>query len=70
MSFSNPSGTHGRHWRAYVQDIVDYIKEGQSPDLPDDTGWQPKVNNETRWFHVPWMAFDGERGREFAHAPT
>jgi hypothetical protein len=57
-------------WRGYVQDIVDYVKAGQNPDLPDNLGWQIKVENETRWFHVPWMAFDGERGREFVHGLT
>lgn len=57
-------------WRAYVQDIVDYVKEGQDPNLPDDVGWRLRVNDETRWFHVPWMAHDGQRGREFVHGLT
>jgi hypothetical protein len=64
------SGGNWNDWRAYVQDIVDYVKKGQDPNLGDDTGWQLQVANETRWFHVPWMAFDGERGREFAHGLT
>jgi len=57
-------------WRGYVKDIVDYVKEGQEPDLPDNTGWKVQVGNELRWFHVPWMAYDGERGREFVHGLT
>ena len=57
-------------WAPYVQDIVTYIKEGQDPNLPDQTGWNTSVNGETRWYHVPWMAYDGERGREFAHGLT
>jgi hypothetical protein len=57
-------------WQGYVQDIVDYMKEGQDPDLPDQTGWKTEVGGQTRWFHVPWMAYDGERGREFAHGLT
>lgn len=57
-------------WRAYVQDIVDYVKEGQDLDLPDETGWKAQVGNDTRWFHVPWMAYDGQRGREFVHGLT
>jgi hypothetical protein len=69
VSFTNPSADWN-DWRGYVQDIVDYIKEGQNPNLPDETGWQTKVGNETRWYHVPWMAVDGERGREFAHGLT
>jgi hypothetical protein len=30
------------------------VKQGQDPNLPDDVRWQPKVNNETRWFRVPY----------------
>ncbi|HEU4693927.1 MAG TPA: hypothetical protein VFS23_36430 [Vicinamibacterales bacterium] len=57
-------------WSDYVQDIVNYVKEGQDPDLRDEIGWRADVNGSTRWFHVPWMAFDGERGREFVHGLT
>jgi hypothetical protein len=57
-------------WRGYVQDIVDYIKRSQNPNLPDVTGWQTTVSGQTLWYHVPWMAFDGQRGREFAHGLT
>jgi hypothetical protein len=69
VSFNAASSTWN-DWRGYVQDIVDYMKEGQDPNLPDNIGWRTEVNNETRWFHVPWMAFDGQRGREFAHGLT
>jgi hypothetical protein len=69
VSFSG-SDTNWDAWRAYVQDVVDYVKEGQNPNLPDETGWQSAINGENRWFHVPWMAYDGERGREFAHGLT
>ena len=57
-------------WSGYVQDIVDYVKYGQDPDLRDEIGWRSEVDGSTRWFHVPWMAFDGERGREFVHGLT
>ncbi|MBW8832573.1 MAG: hypothetical protein JF606_24875 [Burkholderiales bacterium] len=57
-------------WEAYIQDIVDYVKEGQEVDLPNETGWRTAVAGSTRWFHVPWMAFDGQRGREFVHGLT
>jgi hypothetical protein len=69
VSFTNPSA-NWNDWRGYVQDVVNYIKEGQDPNLPDETGWRTEVANGTRWYHVPWMAYDGERGREFAHGLT
>ena len=69
VSFSSSNPNWGE-WRAYVQDIVDYVKEGQDPNLPDDIGWQIRINSETRWFHVPWMSYDGQRGREFIHGLT
>jgi hypothetical protein len=69
VSFDDPN-PNWNDWRGYVQDIVDYVKEGQDPNLPDDTGWQSQVNGDTRWFHVPWMAYDSQRGREFAHGLT
>ncbi|MFL6305273.1 MAG: hypothetical protein ACJ72H_17210 [Candidatus Sulfotelmatobacter sp.] len=69
VSFNDPN-PNWDDWRGYVQDIIDYVKEGQDPNLADDTGWRSQVNGETRWFHVPWMAYDGQRGREFAHGLT
>ena len=57
-------------WSGYVQDIVNYVKEGQDPDLRDEIGWRSEVGGSARWFHVPWMAYDGERGREFVHGLT
>jgi hypothetical protein len=70
VSFNNPTAQWSPEWQAYVQDIVDYVKEGQDPNLANNPGWQVLVNGETRWFHVPWMAYDGERGREFVHGLT
>lgn len=69
-----PGGTW-EQWAPYVQDIVDYVKEGQDPNLPDEIGWRATITTgagaqETRWFHVPWMAYDGQRGREFVHGLT
>jgi hypothetical protein len=69
VSFNNPN-PNWEEWRGYIQDIVDYIKEGQDPNLPDEIGWRSVVNNEVRWYHVPWMAYDKQRGREFAHGLT
>ncbi|KAA3664432.1 MAG: hypothetical protein DWQ04_05750 [Chloroflexi bacterium] len=69
VDFQNPN-PEWDDWAPYVQDIIDYIWEGQDPNLPDETGWRIAVNGNTRWYHVPWMAYDGERGREFAHGLT
>src|SRR5579871_2299516 len=69
VSFSDANSTWN-DWRGYVQDIVDYVKHGQDQNLPDETGWQTSVNGQALWFHVPWMAYDGQRGREFAHGLT
>ena len=57
-------------WSGYVEDIVNYVKQGQDPDLRDEIGWRSEVGGSARWFHVPWMAYDGERGREFVHGLT
>ena len=57
-------------WSGYVEDIVNYVKQGQDPDLRDEIGWRSEVGGSVRWFHVPWMAYDGERGREFVHGLT
>jgi hypothetical protein len=70
VSFDEPNPQWSPEWQAYVQDIVNYVKEGQNADLPNDPGWKVAVNGQTRWFHVPWMAYDGQRGREFVHGLT
>ena len=69
VNFDDPNPTW-EEWAPYIQDIVDYVKAGQDPNLPDATGWKTQVNGQTRWYHVPWMAYDGERGREFVHGLT
>ncbi|WP_438023581.1 hypothetical protein [Sorangium sp. So ce233] len=70
VDFSGNSSRWDAAWQGYVQDIVNYVKEGQEPNLPDDPGWRIQVGAETRWFNVPWMAYDGQRGREFVHGLT
>ena len=54
-------------WVEYMNAIFDYVKEGQtlSPE-----GWNVDVAGETRWFHIPWMAYDPKVGREFVHGFT
>ena len=70
VSFTNRNPVWDKEWQAYVQDIVKYVREGQDPNLPDNTGWRTRVKGATRWYHVPWMAYDLERGREFVHGLT
>jgi len=70
VSFTDPKQKWNDAWKGYVQDIIDYVREGQDPDLPDDVGWRAAVGGQPRWFHVPWMAYDGQRGREFVHGLT
>ena len=69
VNFNNPN-PKWEDWKDYVQDIIDYVAEGQDPNLPDNVGWKHEVNGETRWFHIPWMAYDPHSGREFVHGLT
>ncbi|HYH80008.1 MAG TPA: hypothetical protein VEX86_09420 [Longimicrobium sp.] len=57
-------------WSTYLETALAYLVQGQTPTLNDSTGWQTTVNGATRWFHVPWMAYDDEHGREFIHGTT
>jgi hypothetical protein len=54
-------------WVEYMDAIFEYVKEGQSLS-PE--GWNASVGGETRWFHIPWMAYDPKVGREFVHGFT
>ncbi len=58
------------HWDEYVKSILDYVKQGQDPDLADKVGFRTTVDGKTRWFNVPWMAYDPTMGREFVHGTT
>lgn len=62
-----PPDWYGDHWNEYIMRILDYVKEGQ-PDQLDSVN--VTVGGETRWFHVPWMAYDPTAGREFVHGTT
>ncbi len=64
------STTSWATWSPYLQAALNYLVQGQTTNLNDSTGWQTTVNGETRWFHVPWMAYDDEHGREFIHGTT
>ncbi|HYH83586.1 MAG TPA: hypothetical protein VEX86_27575 [Longimicrobium sp.] len=61
----NPQVWEGA-WAQYMNDILEYVKQGQTLM----NGWDVRVGGETRWFHVPWMAYDSVRGREFIHGTT
>lgn len=57
-------------WATYIGRILDYVKQGQDPNLVHEKGFQVQVNGKTRWFNVPWMAVDPTAGREFIHGTT
>jgi hypothetical protein len=57
-------------WDEYLKRILDYVKQGQDPQLDNKVGFQINVAGKTRWFNVPWMAYDLTVGREFVHGTT
>jgi hypothetical protein len=57
-------------WQPYLDSVLAYAVQGQTPELGHRTGWRTQVNGSTRWFHVPWMAHDAKNGREFVHGTT
>jgi hypothetical protein len=57
-------------WADYMRQLLDYIRAGQNEQLDNAAGWNVKVNGTTRWFHIPWMAYDPKAGREFVHGLT
>lgn len=58
------------NWSEYLKRILDYVKQGQDPQLRNDVGFKVEVDGRTRWFNVPWMAYDHTVGREFVHGTT
>lgn len=71
-SFDKPSSPnwHGQNWDKYMDAILQYVKEGQDPNLSNEVGYRVEVNHKTRWFNVPWMSYDPTAGREFVHGTT
>jgi hypothetical protein len=57
-------------WEDYLKRVLDYVKQGQDPQFGNTPGFQVNVNGKTRWFNVPWMAYDPSAGREFVHGTT
>ncbi len=65
----NPDWKTGK-WKEYIDAIIDYSFQGQDPNLTNESGWKTDVNGSNRWFHVPWMAYSPNAGREFIHGCT
>ena len=57
-------------WADYLKQILNYVKQGQDPQLGNRPGFQVNVDGKTRWFNVPWIAYDPTVGREFVHGTT
>lgn len=57
-------------WSDYMKVILDYVKQEQDPNLANEIGFKTQIAGQTRWFHMPWMAFDLHSGREFVHGCT
>lgn len=57
-------------WNAYMERLFEYIIQGQDMSLSNKEGWHTQVNGKTRWFNVPWMAYDPTAGREYVHGTT
>ncbi len=57
-------------WDEYLKQILAYVKQGQDAQLDNKVGFQINVAGKTRWFNVPWMAYDPAAGREFVHGTT
>ncbi len=70
LPLTGPPPTWTPAWNEYIHEILDYVKQGQDPQLQNQVGWKPDVDGEARWFYVPWMAYDPTRGREFVHGMT
>jgi hypothetical protein len=66
---SKDDWTKGK-WDQYIASILVYVREGQDPQLRDEVGFLTQVRGQTRWFNVPWMAYDPTVGREWRHGTT
>ena len=58
------------NWSEYLKRVLDYVKQGQDPQFSNEVGFRIGVGGKTRWFNVPWMAYDPTAGREFVHGTT
>lgn len=70
VEFNSPTAAWNNNWEQYIELIKDYIVKGQDPNLDNQQGFRTLVDGATRWFHIPWMAYDPTTGREFTHGTT
>lgn len=70
VDFSSNEKPVWKDYAPYLDAILQYVVEGQNGQLTDEAGWNVQVGGQTRWFHVPWMAYDPKSGREFTHGCT
>jgi hypothetical protein len=61
--------TEGK-WADYLASILTYVRQDQDPNLADEVGFRTEVAGATRWYNVPWMAYDPTTGREYRHGTT
>ncbi|MCX4240392.1 hypothetical protein [Paraliomyxa miuraensis] len=73
VDFGSPDApakwTEGK-WADYIEAIKAYAAQGQDPQLANEVGIRVEVDGQTRWYHVPWMAYDPKVGRDFVHGTT
>lgn len=67
---ADPDRWHSQKWDTYLEHVLKYVMEGQDPNLDNKAGFRVEVNGKTRWFNVPWMAYDPSSGREYVHGTT
>ena len=70
VDFCAPEPQWDDGWDDYMQDLLNFIRHGQNEQLAECPGWLVQVDGATRWFHVPWMAYNPYSGREFVHGLT
>ena len=67
---TSPTAWTDGKWADYIASILAYVRQDQDPDLADKVGFRTQVGGATRWFNVPWMAYDPKVGREYVHGTT
>ena len=70
VSFDDPAPKYEGLWEDYANTIFEYVTRDQDSLPINEIGWRTKLNGKTAWYHVPWMAYDPNAGREFAHGCT
>ncbi len=57
-------------WEEYIRSIFAYVTRGQDPNLTNESGFITNIEGQDAWFHVPWMAYNPNAGREYIHGCT